>query len=160
MRMIKEEGIKDRAQTGGIMLLVLMLLIVSITIMSATLRYVIRQSHETVDQEQEEQAFNIADSGVSYVLWLLDPGLTGGQNQPADIGVINQAVYDNLGNQIGVFTIDNVVAGTGEISFGSIGRDLTLVDRCQVVKVELRQVEVGGQFILTDWDHQVGYPCP
>lgn len=158
--MNKAEEKKDGAQTGGIMLLVLMLLIVFITIMSATLRYVIRQSHETVDQEQEEQAFNIADSGVSYVLWLLDPGPTGGQIQPTSVGVINQAVYDNIGNQIGVFTIDNIVAGTGEIAFSSIGRDLVLVDRCQVIEVELRQVESGGQFIVTDWDHQVGYPCP
>jgi len=139
------------------MLLVLMMLILFIAIMSATLQYVIRQSHETVDQEQEEQAFNVADSGVSYVQWMLDP--TGGQKLPADIVVMTQMVHDDLGQEIGTFTIDDLWADTNEIIFTSTGRDVELTDRCQVIRVGMKQLEADEQYVLTEWDHLVGYPC-
>jgi hypothetical protein len=144
-------------QAGGIMLLVLVLLIVSIAIMSAMLRYVSRQSHETVDQEQEEQAFNAADSGVSYVLWLLDPD--GGGEVPTSVSTMSRVVYDDLGEPIGTFTIDDIVADTGVITFTSTGRHIALTNRCQAIVVELKQREAGAQYIATNWDHQVGYPC-
>ena len=141
------------------MLLVLMLLIVFIVMMSAILRYVIRQSHETIDQEQEEQAFNAADSGVSYVYWLLDPA--GGQNGMVDIGEITQTVRDEEDRAIGTFTIGdiNVDTSTNKITFSSTGRDINLPDRCQVIQVTMRPQAVDEPFIITDWDHQVGYPC-
>lgn len=144
-------------QVGGVMLLVLMLMIVFIVIASATLRYVIRQSHETIDQEQEEQAFNAADSGVAYVYWLLDPA--GGQKVPADIAETTRAVYDDSDAEIGTFTINDIITNTDEIEFTSTGRDTELTERCQVIKVRLRQPVDNERYILTDWDHLVGYPC-
>lgn len=141
------------------MLLILMLMIVFIVIVSATLRYVVRQSHETVDQEQEEQAFNIADSGVSYVLWLLNPEPDGMAKLPGDIVTITQTVRDEADNEIGNFTIDNIVADTSEIKFTSTGKDKVLTDRCQVINVELKQLVADEPYIVTGWDHLVGYPC-
>ncbi|HBE90741.1 MAG: hypothetical protein A3E37_02085 [Candidatus Andersenbacteria bacterium RIFCSPHIGHO2_12_FULL_46_9] len=154
-----EEGMNNSKnnQAGGVMLLVLIIMIIFIVIASATLRYVIRQSHETIDQEQEEQAFNAADSGVSYVYWLLDPA--GGQKVVTDIQAVTKTVYDDLDAAIGTFTIDDIVTDTNEIEFTSTGRDIALPDRCQVIQVRLRQVEANERHVLTDWDNLVGYPC-
>jgi len=168
--LIKIEGGDQR---GGVMLLVLVLLIVFIVMMSATLRYVIRQSHETVDQEQEEQAFNAADAGISYALWLLNPNLHDPDINPFDIRqmaqnphdtvVTNHPVQDDNGMLIGTFTFDDlnsVQPGHNYMNFRSIGQDAVLTDRCQAIRATLREVVSGEPYVVVSWDHQVGYPCP
>lgn len=143
------------------MLLVLMIMIVFIAMTTFTLRYVVRQAHETVNQEQEEQAFWAADSGVSYTTWLLAP--SGGGYTPDQISglgtISNHAVRDDLNQQIGSFSLVDIVSGTGIIELRSIGKDITLTNRCQSIAVQLRQLELGEPYVVTKWNHQVGYLC-
>ena len=154
---------KETQERGGVLLIVMVMMIVFVTMAAYALRFVVRQSHETINQEQEEQAFWIADSGVSYVAWLLDP--SGGNKAPGDIlglpSITNHVVTDDLGQTIGSFSLVDIVtvAGTNSIQLRSIGKDQVLTDRCQSIAVELRQLEVGGSYVVTQWNHQVGFLC-
>jgi len=140
------------------MLLVLIIMIVFVVMMTYTLRFIVRQSHETINQTQEEQAFGVADSGVSYAYWLLDPA--GGNYIPATFpAIIDHVVTDDLGQQIGTFSFVDVATGTGFVQLRSIGKDASLVDKCQSIAIELRQLQAGEPYMITQWNHQVGSLC-
>lgn len=160
----REFGQDGAVDQGGVLLLVVMLMIVFIAMMTYTLRFVVRQSHETINQEQEEQAFWAADSGVSYALWLLD----GGNKVPGDFTtplpsftalITDHAVTDDLGQQIGSFSLVDIVEVDSTLQLRSIGKDVNLSNRCQSIEVGLRQLQPGEPYVVTQWNHQVGYPC-
>jgi hypothetical protein len=153
---------ENKTEQGGVLLLVMVIMIVFIAMTTYTLRFVVRQSHETVNQEQEEQAFGAADSGVSYTLWLLNP--SGGNYDTGDIAALSaitdHPVTDNLGRQIGTFSLVDIVAGTRFLQLRSVGKDAVLSNKCQTIFVKLRQLELGEPYVVTQWDHQVGVSCP
>src|SRR5687767_4273055 len=57
---------------GGVMVMALVILIVFAIMAMASAALISRQFHEVVGQEQEEQAFQIAEAGIDYGVWLLD----------------------------------------------------------------------------------------
>ena len=72
-------------ERGGITLLTLMMLVLFIIIFGASSRWIARQSRGTVEQEQEEQAFGLADTGINYTSWLLLPMPRGGGLDPVGL---------------------------------------------------------------------------
>lgn len=154
-------SMRRREQRGGIMLLTLFILIMFIIILSAFLRFIILQSSLGTKQEQEEQAFEIADAGINYATWLLSDAVgtyTPQQLQDAppsetqDHPVTNQA-----GEVMGHFSLTFSEATPTSVFIRSVGVDVVQLDLCQVI--EARAQEVNGDFQIVRWNHLVGYPC-
>lgn len=149
-------------QRGGILLLVLLMLLVFMIISVAGLRFIVRQSHQTVLQEQEEQAFAIADAGVSYTMWLLSAA--GGNFTPQQLvaspppSARNHSLTNTAGETIGKFDVFYGPACSDYLEFRSIGYDMVKTDLCQVVTGKVQQF-TSGEFKLIKWDHLLGYPC-
>lgn len=149
-------------QRGGILLLVLLMLLILMIISAASVRFIVRQAHQTVLQEQEEQAFAIADAGVNYTVWLL--AATGGNFTPQQLvaspppSTKNHPVTDATGETIGKFDIFFGPACTDSLEFRSVGYDAGQPTLCQVVNGKVQQF-TSGEFKLITWDHLLGYPC-
>ncbi|MEX1997961.1 MAG: PilX N-terminal domain-containing pilus assembly protein [Candidatus Andersenbacteria bacterium] len=155
---------------GSIMLLVLILLVVFVIIMTASVRFIARQSTQTANQEQEEQAFEIADAGINYTLWLLDSeggnftpeqleaGPDGGGPPTADTE--NHLIHNDQSELIGRFSLDFSDADNvaGVLTVRATGKDEIKPDLCQVIEAKV-QKDANGEYRLYRWDHLVGYPC-
>lgn len=153
-----------RLDSGGILLIVLIIMIVFIAMVTFTLSYINRQSHVIAEQKQEERIFSIAESGISFVAWLLDSG--GGNYQPEDISalssIIDHPIKDKNDNTIGFFTIRDITADNNihTIQFTSYGVPVNATDKCQSIEAELYQREPGSPYKTTKWDHQTNLECP
>jgi len=161
---------RSNFKRGSITLYVLIMMIVFVIITSATIQFVSRQSHQTTDQEQEEQAFALADAGVQYVLWLLtlaNPGPPIAGYSPADLTsneditaqLTNHVITDADGVAIGKYSVNVVVEDTSTVHVKSIGRSTGRSDLCQVINATYKK-PINDNFRLTAWDHEVGYNCP
>ena len=148
-------------EQGGVLILVLVLMIVFIVIATYSLRFIVRQSHEIINQENEEQAFWAADSGVSYAAWLLAPG--GGNISPNQIvnadGITDHIITDDLGRMVGMFDLVDIVSGDQTIELRSVGFGTAAINSCQTIAAELRQLRAGDPYVITQWNHEVGEGC-
>lgn len=156
-------SISDKSQQrGGIVLLVLLMLLVFTIIATASLRFIVRQSNQAVLQEQEEQAFGIADAGVNYVLWLLSG--TGGNFTPLQLvaappsSTQNHPVTDTASQKVGEFDLYFGPACSDYVEFRSVGYDLLKTNLCQVVDGKA-QLFTNGEYKIVKWNHLVGYQC-
>jgi len=127
--------------------------------MLATTALINRQFKEIVGQEQEEQAFQIAEAGVSYTLWLLGNGLIDFANPR---GISDYAVTDHtkdppevLGTFDLEFTIEvhDPVNGRVALRAVSTGTDQELTDRKQVIEVVIYSDDL-DIFNVVEWDHK------
>lgn len=149
-------------KSGSITLIVLLMLIVFVLIFTASIQFIARQSRELTDQEQEEQAFGLADSGVQYTLWLLSPN--GGNRTPTDLQsnppatLTDHAVHDADGSALGTFTVTLTSADSGSLALTSTGYDAVKTNRCQTITARLQR-STTGQYKITQWDNHVGYAC-
>lgn len=130
-----------------------------LTMMVAAMALISRQFHEIVGQEQEEQAFQVAEAGVHYSLWLISNGLLNLDNPAAITGHEVRDIRPQGANEvIGTFDVTFSVqkGGAGQptsISLVSTGRDVVLVDRTQVIAAVI-YAEEGEKFSIISWDHQ------
>lgn len=152
----------QRYQAGGIVLLVLFMLLVFVIISAASMRIIARQANQTTLQEQEEQAFEIADAGVNYVLWLLST--TGGNLTPPQLlaappaSATNHPVTDRNNQVIGKFNLFFGPACSDALTFRAVGYDQIKTNLCQVIDAKVQRF-VSGEYKLVKWDHLVSYPC-
>lgn len=149
-------------QQGSVLLLVVLMLLVFAIIAGASIRFIARQSNQTVQQEQEEQAFEIADAGANYVLWLLSA--SGGNKSPLSLvaspppSTRDHAIANQAGQSIGKFDLFFGPACPDSLSFRSVGYDQIKTNLCQVVDGTAKLFS-NGEYRLIKWDHLVGYPC-
>lgn len=156
-----------QAQRGGVLVITLVILVVFLVMMVATVGLVNRQFHEIVGQEQEEQAFQISEAGVSYALWLLDNDLV---DYKSPQGVTDYQVIDETKEPkevLGTFdltfeTLSFVEPiGPATIKVKSIGEDAVLTKRKQTIEAVIQsdsdpedpadQLEV---WRVIEWDHK------
>lgn len=147
------------ASFGGALLMTLVILGVFLIIMAATVRLINRQFHEIVGQEQEEQAFQIAEAGVSYAVWLMDSGLVDYQDpQP----VVGYQVTDQTKDPVevlGTFDLSLDViyyagpAGPSAVRVTSTGTDAVLVKRTQTIEAVVQSDDL-DTFRVIEWDHK------
>jgi hypothetical protein len=146
-----------RSARGSVTLMVLVLLIVFLTILGASIRYIARQSKQTTDQGQQDQAFGLADAGVQYTYWLLNEG-----KAPSEISTTPGTTGHTItasGVELGSFTI-NVVAfddSVGTLSILSVGEDNLRPEFCQAVRANF-ELE-NDIYRVAEWRHETGYVC-
>lgn len=154
---------------GGILIITLVILAVFVVMAMAAAALVNRQFHEVAGQEQEEQAFQIAEAGVDYATWLLDQGLVDFANpQP----ITDYEVTDHTQDPpevLGTFTATfetiqyTPPGGPAVMRVVSVGKDTVLVNRTQTIEAVI-QSEVDPSedepedklelWRVIEWDHK------
>lgn len=141
-------------QRGGVALMLLVILGMVAVISGATILFVNRQFTQTVNQEQEEQAFHVAEAGVNVIIFGL-----------------NESVFTTEG-LVQLETLMGEVTGSGSYTLtfspvnGSLpgqnvrvlshGRDTT-GKFCQALEVVIHRTdEARQQFVVDQWDHLSG----
>lgn len=127
-------------------------------IMAGSAALINRQFNQVVGQEQEEQAFQIAESGVSYALWLMDQGLVDFANPQsiADYEVKDQTV--DPPEVLGTFdltfqTLSFTPGGPVAIRVVAEGEDLVLKERKQTIEATIQSDDL-DDFRVVEWDHK------
>lgn len=138
------------------MALLLSLLLVFLIILGASVRAVSRQARETTNQVQEEQAFHLAEAGVQYTLWLLDPD--GGGYLPAALPPVTaHPVIDAAGKTVGTFFLVFSNGQPDSVTVTSIGKDAVIMNRCQTIVADIAASD--GVYRVVSWDHLVSTGC-
>lgn len=123
-----------------------------------TMALINRQFKEIVGQEQEEQAFQIAEAGVHYALWLLDNGLID-YADPQEIE--DYEVTDDTQDPpvvIGSFDLEfeteSYTAGTGPaaVKVTATGKD-AVINRPQKIEATIYSGDL-DDFVVVEWDHR------
>jgi len=140
--------------------MVLVTLVMFALIMAATTGYIARQSQQTVDQEQEEQAFGLADSGVQYTLWLLDND--GGAQTIGDL-IALQSITRELRDENAVVIGTYVAYYSAQVTGNGLrvvaqGKDAQRPDVCQQVEATIAPF-ADGSHRVTGWNHHVSTGC-
>lgn len=117
-----------------------------------------RQFNQVVGQEQEEQAFQIAEAGVNYALWLMDQDLVDFNNpQPITNYEITDATVEPP-EVLGTFdlTFQTIAFAPGasvSIRVVAEGEDLVLKERKQTIEAVIHSDDL-DQFRVVEWDHR------
>ncbi len=138
---------------GGVLIVMLVMLAMFTVIAIATSTYIDRQYILTINQEQEERSFHLAEAGVHYTLFLLNDGIYTTQ-ELVDMETFTDTVTKS-GQDIGRF--DLFFSSLGSPGEGVIvtaeGRDTSL-DICQAVTATVQRSGIG--YFVASWDHGVG----
>ncbi len=143
---------------GGVLVMMLVIFSMFMVIMIAMISYINRQFHETVDQEQREKIFHIAESGVDYTV----AELNGGVVVPDDLlGFTERTVNINdpvSGDVIGVFKMSySTLVGDG-VSLESTGYDASGEGKCAKIVADIQRISVNQPYTVVLWDRSVSCP--
>lgn len=137
----------------------LVILGVFLVMAMATVGLISRQFHEIVGQEQEEQAFQIAEAGVNYAAWLMDNGLVSYQSPQPVLGYKVTDETKTPSPELGTFDLSFQVVTyggpTGPVSVRvtSVGKDAVLLNRSQTIEAVIESTDL-DTFKITLWDHK------
>lgn len=127
--------------------------------MVATAGLISRQFRQIAVQEQEEQAFQIAEAGVNYAVWLMDNNLVD-YDSPQPIQ--NYAVTDETQappEVLGTFDLNfNVLSYVGQtgpaaVRVVSVGKDAVLLQQTQIIEAVIQSDNL-DTFRIVEWDHK------
>lgn len=158
---------KVTRSSGSILVMTLVFFLVFVVIMSAWLRFAVRQNNTVVGQEQEEQSFHLSEAGVHYALHLLNNGLCTPQELAASEPVI-QPVVDvsvaDAGAEIGTYELMfEVSTNGGETSavVRAVGYDVNVFGECQLIEATLQSFAgvLGTRYKIESWDHKSTILC-
>lgn len=144
-------------QAGSITLWVVVMLVIFAVLLTASLQFITRQSHATIIQEQEEQAFAAAEGGVHQTVWLLNSGA----KTLSDLNtttVADEPVANSNGDVVARFTLGFSGIDARGVTVLSTGRDEGQPRVCQIVQARVTRVDSGG-FSITGWEHLVSTNC-
>lgn len=141
-------------QRGGVALMLLVILGMVAVISGATILFVNRQFTQTVNQEQEEQAFHVAEAGVNVVIFGLNESVFTTE------GLVQLEVLSGQVAGAGTYTLTFSPVGGSRpgqnIRVLSQGRDTT-GRFCQALEVVVHRTdEARQQFVVDQWDHLPG----
>lgn len=144
-------------EAGAITLWVVVFLVIFAIMLMASLQYVTRQSHETIIQEQEDQAFAAAEAGIHQALWLLNSGT----ETPLTLAttVVENDVTNSTSEVLARYNLTFSDVRSDHIRVESFGRDAAAPQVCQVVRADIDQAAAGG-FVISSWEHAVSGSCP
>lgn len=126
--------------------------------MTAGMRLVTRQFHATVDQEQEEISFEVADAGVHYAFWLVNEANADPASLPATV-VVREVTDPNTNKTVGRFFVTfsvTTIGGFYEITASSAGLDMS-AQRWQYVDAKIQGYDSGGGavgYYIKRWEHK------
>lgn len=148
----------SRYASGGVLVLTMVVLGMFLVMAIASAALINRQFNQVVNQEQEEQAFQIADAGVNYAIWLMDQGLVD-FNNPAPVS--DYEVKDQTETPpvvLGTFdlTFQTIQFTPGEsvaVRITSVGEDASLTSRRQTIEAVIQSDDL-DDFRVVEWDHK------
>lgn len=145
-----------RFQVGSVTLWVVVFLVIFAILLMASLQFANRQSHATIVQEQEEQAFAAAEGGVHQALWLLNSGTE--TTTSLEALVVAEDVSNSAGEVVARYSLSFSDVTADQIRVESMGRDAEVPQVCQVIAALLRRAGSGG-FVIETWEHSVSADC-
>lgn len=148
-----------RLQRGGALLLSMVLLGAFVVMFIAAATLINRQFHQITQQEQEEQAFQVAEAGVFYALWFIDQDLLDLSNpgNVTDYEVTDPTTdpAEVIGNFDLTFTVrNNEVGGPVTVDIVSVGEDAVLSELKQTIRATIHSRD-GDDFRIVEWRHDV-----
>ncbi len=144
-------------QRGSTTLWVVVFLVIFAVLLTASLQFVTRQSHATIVQEQEEQAFAAAEAGLHHVLWLLNSGTETITSLPGKT-IVDEPMTNKEGEVVARFSITFSNATPQGIVVTAVGSDAVRADICQSINADIAATPAGG-YIFTRWDHILSPVC-
>ena len=137
----------------------LVILVVFLVLMVGTAALISRQFNQIVGQEQEEQAFQIAEAGVNYAVWVFDNNLIDyADPQP----VMDYEVTDQTrepAEVLGTFDLtfstlsQSGTSGPVAVKVVSVGKDAVLINRKQTIEAIISSEDL-DTFRIVEWDHK------
>lgn len=147
------------SKRGGILIFTLIMLGMFMTIMIASVGLIGRQFNRLVVGEQEEQAFQSAEAGVHYALWLLGNDLVDLDDpQPVSDFEITDDTLDPP-ETIGIFDITFEIDKPEGLDFPlsasvtSVGQDPVLLGQQATVTASVYSPD-GNTYVITNWHRQ------
>lgn len=145
----------SKNQRGGVLIMSMVIFSMFLVVMIATVGYVNRQFKTGAHQEIADRAFETADVGIKYVLWLLNSK----SKTPQELADLQGTITDPSGlNVIGDFQVTQAVSGdpgSEVVTFSSTSTDPGLPSRCRVVYATIQpQVYDDGviEYKVTRWN--------
>lgn len=139
-------------ETGGILIMTLVLVIMIMVIMMASSAFISTRYHQTVNQSQREQSYDLAEAGIYYAVWLLNVKGT----EPEELTpVTDYPINDPTTHQpVGTFTLTFETSENGStrtVKVTSVGKHATLTDVDQRVVATLSSTN-GSVFKVKTWN--------
>ncbi|MGH9856910.1 MAG: hypothetical protein ACRD4B_03600 [Acidobacteriota bacterium] len=151
------QGTKNKE--GSILLMMMVIFGMFAVMLAASVAFINRQFHQTVDQEREELAFHMAEAGVQYTLFLLNDGVHNTETLLQQGELLEQSLYgiqyvENPGIYNLYFaSLSGADAGQG-LRVVSVGLD-TGQQQCQTIVAEIRRFSSQeAAYALSAWDHR------
>lgn len=154
---------RDCDQRGAVLTMMLVFFVVFLVIAAAWLSFAVRQSHEVTDQEQEEQAFQVAEAGVERALFFLNSGVYTpddllGLSSPL-VGVVQDAAGDIMGSYELTFSD----TGGASLTVTALAHDLEIENRCQRIVADIEAMTGAladtAEYYARSWDHDLDVTC-
>lgn len=138
---------------GGIALMMLVILGMMAVIAGSTILFVSRQYNQTVRQEQEEQAFHLAEAGVNFIVFSLNQSVFTTESL-ITAGSLSGTVPALGDGRYNLVFGDVAGATPGQnVRVVSFGYDSTQ-QFCQVLDVVVHRTgDAQQQFIVDTWNH-------
>lgn len=154
--------IDKSGQRGAVLTMTLVFFVVFLVIATAWLSFAVRQSHEVTDQEQEEQAFQVAEAGVEYTLFLLNSGVYTVDGLVGLSSPIVQVVSDAAGKIVGSYELTFSNTGGTPLTVSALAHDLELEGRCQRIVADIEVMTgalAGTEYYVRSWNHDLSVTC-
>lgn len=142
---------------GSTTLWVVVFLVIFSVLLTASLQFINRQSHATIVQEQEDQAFAAAEAGIHHVLWLLNSGTQTISSLTRET-IVNEPITNSTDEIVARFSITFSEVTASSVSVTSVGSDATRLDVCQSITADIQTTSAGG-FVVSRWDNAVTPVC-
>lgn len=150
--------LSGRGHRGSTTLWVVVFLVIFAVLLAASLQFITRQSHATIVQEQEEQAFAAAEAGLHHTLWLLNSG-TATVASLSSTTIVNEPVTNSAGEVVARFSLTFSDVQPTSLTVTALGLDAVRADICQSVTGVISAAPAGG-YVLSRWDHTITASCP
>ncbi len=147
---------------GSMTLMVLVMVVLFVGLIVASTAYINRQSTQSVNQEREEVAFSVADAGVQYAWWLIQPW--GANIAPDDLrssppsSATDHQITNSEGSFAGVFNLTFLPGAGDELEIVSEGRAQSNSNHCQTIEAKFTAT-VDGDYLIAKWNHLPKTSC-
>lgn len=148
-------------QRGDILIMTLFLLVVFVVIMTAWAQFASRQAHTVTNQEQEEQAFAVAEAGIERSLFLLNSGVHEPDTMISNGSIVDEVINPETGEVTGTYVLSFSGGGT-TLNVTSVGYDFIQAERCQEIDAVIETVTgalSAAQYYVNEFDHELDTVC-
>lgn len=152
-------------EKGSILVMTLVFFVIFVIILSAWMRFAVRQNNAVVGQEQEEQSFHLSEAGVHYVLHVLNNGVCTPHELAGSEPIIQSVVDESTaGDVVGTYELTfDVTPNGGETitAVRAVGYDKNVFGECQLIEARVESFSgvLGRRYRILSWDHKATITC-